>query len=143
MKILLLALAALSVEAKHHRHSHSHHGASYPEQLGGKNSQTVEESWAEYHKNRPTEHDCSLNESLNWHGNHMCRFSWECKGARVCEINSYNDPGTNGIGWCRGPDACPLIGPLDSYDEDHDDPSKGLKLNPGSTHRRDLEEWED
>jgi len=36
-----------------------------------------------------------------------------------------------------------LIGPLDEYKEDHEDPGKGLKWNPGSRNRRDLDEWEE
>lgn len=67
----------------------------------------------------------------------------------MCETHIHGDTGIAGIGWCRGPTACPLIGPLDSYDQDEvgahlggsSTPSDGLKLNPGSKLRRDLQEW--
>lgn len=51
---------------------------------------------------------------------------------------SYGGEGTEAIGWCRGPTACPLVGPLDTYIPD---PSETLRLNPGSQHRIDVEEW--
>lgn len=50
----------------------------------------------------------------------------------------YGADGVTGIGWCRGPSACALVGPLDSYDPAAVDP---LTLNPGSQHRIDVEEW--
>ena len=114
----------------------------FPDNLGDKNADTIEKSWAEYHANRPVEHDCKVNEDKNWYGNHRCRFSWECKGAAMCELHVYNNAGNIGIGWCRGATACPHVGPLDSYEEDYEDPSVGLKLNPGGSHKRDLDEWE-
>ena len=84
-------------------------------------------------------HDCTLNEARNWFGNSRCREEWECKGASLCEVNAFGKPGNEGIGWCRGPDACPLVGPLDSYDPER---KQVLKLNPGSQHRIDIEEWD-
>ena len=114
----------------------------FPDNLGDKNADTIEKSWAEYHANRPVEHDCKVNEDKNWYGNHRCRFSWECKGAAMCELHVYNNAGNIGIGWCRGATACPHVGALDSYEEDYEDPSVGLKLNPGGSHKRDLDEWE-
>merc|ERR1711998_457669 len=77
-----------------------------PDVLGDKNSATPEGTWEEYQNNRPHDNDCSINESNNWYGNHMCKFSWECRGATMCELHSYGDPGTGGIGWCRGWDGC-------------------------------------
>ena len=127
MKIITIFLSALFAAcAEGHRHHHKQHHPShnyhqhksFPDNLGDKNSETEEENWAEYHDNRPKEHDCSVNERYNWYGNHRCRFSWECKGARLCEKHIYNDPSLSGIGWCRGPDACPMMGPLDRYEED-------------------------
>ena len=115
---------------------------AFPDRLGDKNPETREGSWKDYQGGRPHEHDCGVNEAKNWYGNHRCRESWECKGARVCEKHVHGAEGLEGIGWCRGPDACPLTGPLDSYEEDHEDPGKGLKWNKGSRNRRDLDEWE-
>lgn len=60
----------------------------------------------------------------------------------MCELQVVGGAGASAVGWCRGPDACPLIGPLDSYKENPENPADGLKLNPGSTHRRDLKEWD-
>merc|ERR1712086_88294 len=40
--------------------------------------------------------DCDVYESENWLGTGKCKYSWECRGARVCE----------GQGWCYGDDAC-------------------------------------
>merc|ERR1719453_930118 len=114
-----------------------------PDNVGDKNSATAEATWSEYQANRskdnlPEMHDCTLNEAKNWYGNSRCKEEWECQGARVCEFMSYGADGVAGIGWCRGPTACPLVGPLDKYDPN----SRQAKLNPGSQPRTDIEEWD-
>ena len=144
--ILALVLASVDAHRHHHHHHHRHQQHSLhqhkaiPDNEGDKNPDTPEKTWAEYQANRPNEHDCHINESKNWFGNHKCKFSWECKGASVCETNKH---GGSDIGWCRGPDACPLIGPLDTYKEDQSNVTAGIKLNPGSQNRRDLNEGEE
>ena len=45
--------------------------------------------------------NCRLAESDNWMGAQQCKFSWECRGARMCERG----------GWCEGYDGC-LVSPL-------------------------------
>ena len=151
MKFALLLVAALtSVEA--HRHHHHHHAKphhhnhhslhqhkSIPDNEGDKNPATSEKTWAEYKANRPHDHDCHIDQNKNWFGNNKCKFSWECQGASRCETHTHG----TGIGWCRGPTACPLIGPLDTYKEDQGNITGGIKLNPGSQNRRDLDECED
>ena len=115
MKVtLFLGMVALAfgIEHKHHHHHHGE-GEVIPDTLGDKNPETKEATWAEYKKNRPHETDCRINESKNWYGNHRCRFSWECKGATMCETHVHGDPGVGGIGWCQGVSACPSVGPLD------------------------------
>ena len=128
---------------QHTRHTRR----AFPEVLGDKNPETRELTWSEYELNRPHEHDCHINERFNWYGNHRCRFSWECTGARNCEKHVHGHPGTQGIGWCRGPSACPLLGPLDSYKEQQqshpENPDDGIKWNRGTPRRRDLDEWEE
>ena len=52
--------------------------------------------WDGYVKSRPRTNDCSVRESENWLGSGMCKYSWECRGARMCE----------GTGFCLGNDAC-------------------------------------
>ena len=101
----------------HHKqhHRHRNHHREIPEKLGDKNSATKEASWKEYEARRPEMHDCLLDESKNWFGNHRCKEEWECQGARVCEFMSYGNEGTSGIGWCRGPSACPLVAPSHSH----------------------------
>ena len=152
--IVTLAFVALlaSASATERRHKHHqvpvHHSqqTAFPDKVGDKNPDTPEASWEEYKAKRPNEHDCHINETKNWFGNHRCRFSWECKGAARCEVNNYGHQDTKGIGWCRGPDACPLVGPLDEYKEvqssHHENPDDGLKWNKGTHNRRDLDEWE-
>ena len=39
---------------------------------------------------------CDIYESENWLGTGKCKYSWECRGARMCE----------GQGWCYGDDGC-------------------------------------
>ena len=140
--ILLIALFANSAEAIRNAPAEKTKVSSrtanmFPEKLGDKNKDTVEKTWAEYQKNRPHLIDCFINEKKNWYGNHRCTESWECKGARVCEEYA-RAPGASkdsiSVGWCKGPDACPVVGPLDHFD------ANGLKLNPGSHDRRDVKE---
>ena len=53
--------------------------------------------WDFYRNSRDHgEHDCKLAESDNFLGAQQCRFSWECRGARICERG----------GWCSGYDGC-------------------------------------
>ena len=118
MKFILIALGVAS--ALHQ--SPVSKSEMIPDKLGDKNTSTKEATWDEYKKNRPKLQDCNLNEHLNWYGNHRCRYSWECKGASVCEGQIHDDPGLRGIGWCRGPTACPLLGPLDRPDADGNPP---------------------
>jgi hypothetical protein len=121
-----------------------HTGRAFPEKLGDKNSETVEKTWAAYKNARPNEHDCHINEKRNWFGNHRCQEAWECQGARHCELQNVGANGVKSIGWCRGPTACPLTGPLDTYKEQHvshpANPDDGLKWNKGTHNRRDLDE---
>ena len=54
-----------------------------------------------YEKYRSTLEDadsnnCRIYESRNWLGAQQCKYSWECRGARVCERG----------GWCSGYDGC-------------------------------------
>ena len=42
------------------------------------------------------DNNCRLAESDNYYGAQQCKFSWECRGARLCERG----------GWCNGYDAC-------------------------------------
>ena len=151
--VLLMVGVISAAEIERHQnnkpfnHHSMHQGAAFPDRLGDKNSETMEKTWDEYRQNRPHEHDCSINERYNWYGNHRCRFDWECKGAARCENRVAFDPTHRGIGWCRGPTACPLLGPLDSYDEQQHhhphNPDAGLKWHRGSPNRRDNDEWEE
>ena len=52
--------------------------------------------WAKYKHTRQLQVDCDIYESENWLGTGKCKYSWECRGARMCE----------GQGWCYGDDAC-------------------------------------
>ena len=108
----------------------------FPDKLGDKNTETKEATWSEYEANRPSLQNCDLNEKYNWFGNHRCKEEWECQGARVCEFMAYGGEGVSAIGWCRGPTACPLRGPLDKKGKDGE-----IKYNPGSKKRYDVEEW--
>ena len=40
--------------------------------------------------------DCDVYESENWLGTGKCKYSWECRGARLCERG----------GWGAGYDGC-------------------------------------
>jgi hypothetical protein len=42
------------------------------------------------------DNNCKLAESDNYYGAQQCKFSWECRGARMCERG----------GWCNGYDGC-------------------------------------
>lgn len=42
------------------------------------------------------DNNCKLAESDNFYGAQQCKFSWECRGARMCQRG----------GWCDGYDAC-------------------------------------
>ena len=53
-------------------------------------------NWEKYKKSRQLQVDCDIYESENWLGTGKCKYSWECRGARMCE----------GQGWCYGDDAC-------------------------------------
>ena len=55
--------------------------------------------WAKYKKSRQLMVDCDIYESENWLGTGKCKYSWECRGARMCE----------GQGWCYGDDGCEEI----------------------------------
>merc|ERR1712167_219195 len=52
--------------------------------------------WDKYKHTRQLMVDCDIYESENWLGTGKCKYSWECRGARMCE----------GQGWCYGDDAC-------------------------------------
>ena len=53
-------------------------------------------NWEKYKASRVKGNDCDLRESENWLGTGVCKYSWECRGARMCE----------GTGWCYGSDGC-------------------------------------
>ena len=55
--------------------------------------------WSKYKKSRQLMVDCDIYESENWLGTGKCKYSWECRGARMCE----------GQGWCYGDDGCEEI----------------------------------
>ena len=52
--------------------------------------------WEGYRDARSDDNNCRLPESDNWYGAQQCKFSWECRGARICERG----------GWCSGYDGC-------------------------------------
>ena len=56
------------------------------------------EDWEFYRSQRDDGdgNNCRLAESDNWLGAQQCRFSWECRGARMCERG----------GFCSGYDGC-------------------------------------
>ena len=56
-------------------------------------------NWDQYKKTRQLMVDCDIYESENWLGTGKCKYSWECRGARMCE----------GQGWCYGDDACEQV----------------------------------
>ena len=74
-------------------------GEGFPEHLGeifhNKDS-LYGNDWERYKKSRQLMVDCDIYESENWLGTGKCKYSWECRGARLCE----------GQGWCYGDDAC-------------------------------------
>ena len=41
--------------------------------------------WNRYKKARQLMVDCDIFESENWLGTGKCKYSWECRGARMCE----------------------------------------------------------
>ena len=41
--------------------------------------------WEKYKKTRQLMVDCDIYESENWLGTGRCKYSWECRGARMCE----------------------------------------------------------
>ena len=53
-------------------------------------------NWDKYKKSRQLMVDCDIYESENWLGTGKCKYSWECRGARLCERG----------GWCSGYDGC-------------------------------------
>ena len=67
--------------------------------------------------------NCDHDNSTNKHGASRCKDGSECKGAQVCESQD-----KNGVGWCRGPDACPLA-PGSKWNKNVD-----TELWNGSTH---------
>merc|ERR1712166_1268461 len=74
-------------------------GDGFPEHLGEmfpNKSSLWSSDWGKYKKTRQLMVDCDIYESENWLGTGKCKYSWECRGARVCE----------GQGWCYGDDAC-------------------------------------
>ena len=74
-------------------------GDGFPEHLGEmfpNKSSLWNNDWGKYKKSRQLMVDCDIYESENWLGTGKCKYSWECRGARVCE----------GQGWCYGDDAC-------------------------------------
>merc|ERR1711998_88896 len=74
-------------------------GDGYPENLSEMFPNKLSlygDDWAKYKKTRQLMVDCDIYESENWLGTGKCKYSWECRGARVCE----------GQGWCYGDDAC-------------------------------------
>ena len=71
----------------------------YPDHLGEMfpNKESMYgNDWDKYKHTRQLMVDCDVYESENWLGTGKCKYSWECRGARMCE----------GQGWCYGDDAC-------------------------------------
>ena len=74
-------------------------GDGYPENLNEMfpNKESLyQNNWAGYKKTRQLMVDCDIYESENWLGTGKCKYSWECRGARMCERG----------GWCSGYDGC-------------------------------------
>merc|ERR1711939_275705 len=72
---------------------------AYPDHLGElftTKENLYNNNWEKYKKSRQLMVDCDIYESENWLGTGKCKYSWECRGARMCE----------GQGWCYGDDAC-------------------------------------
>ena len=71
----------------------------YPDHLGemfpNKESMYAND-WDKYKHTRQLMVDCDIYESENWLGTGKCKYSWECRGARMCERG----------GWCSGFDGC-------------------------------------
>ena len=89
MKFAVLALIA-ATQAR---------GDGYPENLNEMfpNKESLyANNWAGYKKTRQLMVDCDIYESENWLGTGKCKYSWECRGARLCERG----------GWCSGYDGC-------------------------------------
>ena len=77
--IALIALSASSVEAK---------GEGFAENLNEMfpNKENLwANDWNKYKKSRQLMVDCDIYESENWLGTGKCKYSWECRGARMCE----------------------------------------------------------
>ena len=49
-------------------------------------------------------------------GQQRCAYSWECQGARTCNLGNYEQNN----GWCKGDTWCPDIGPLDFYNTNNE-----------------------
>ena len=63
-------------------------GDGFPEHLGEmfpNKSSLWSSDWGKYKKTRQLMVDCDIYESENWLGTGKCKYSWECRGARVCE----------------------------------------------------------
>ena len=76
--------------------------APLPDHLGelwGNKENYYNSNWESYKKTRQLMVDCDIYESENWLGQGKCKYSWECRGARMCE----------GQGYCYGDDACEEI----------------------------------
>ena len=68
-------------------------------ELWGNKENYYNSNWESYKKTRQLMVDCDIYESENWLGQGKCKYSWECRGARMCE----------GQGYCYGDDACEEI----------------------------------
>merc|ERR1711898_19097 len=60
----------------------------YPDHLGEMfpNKESMYgNDWDKYKHTRQLMVDCDIYESENWLGTGKCKYSWECRGARMCE----------------------------------------------------------
>ena len=111
MKFFAIAALFAAVEARHHHHQNVEYVslAGTPPTVGlghayvpatREDYDNAKELWkgdfAKYRAAHPHDQDCSISESDNWKGAQQCSQSWECRGARLCEIG----------GWCSGYDGC-------------------------------------
>ena len=90
LSIVLCALLATTEAAE---------SQAYPDHLGElftNKENLYSNNWEKYKKSRQLMVDCVIYESENWLGTGKCKYSWECRGARVCERG----------GWCSGYDGC-------------------------------------
>ena len=100
MKFVIAAIVASVVSAGEPKPSAGHDG--FPLDLNEMFPNKVNlwaNDWARYKKSRQLMVDCDIYESESWLGTGKCKYSWECRGARMCE----------GQGWCYGDDGCEEI----------------------------------